>query len=318
MHRLSNAQRFGLSAVLMLAAVIWIFVSLRGRFDQVVAAFLSFRAHYVGISIIPVMGDIFMVSYVYFLILSGLGLSGLSRRAAMLPLLASKIIRYLPGKIWGIAYQVNITDCSIPINFTLRANIEHFLLVNINSIAVAAGVFTYYKKGAVTALPMYAAALFFVFLFLRVSLTQRAISLVIRLTSAYDASFRSSIRDKNKDLLILGLMQSAWLFYYLAFSMILPAHFGLGDIVIIATCYAVAGIICAFVPLMPNGLLIREGSFIGIAEMFGYDPVDMFAFSIVARIIFTLADVLCTIIGTTLIYINGGIKRDEGYSKVLG
>lgn len=300
MHRLSKLQRSTLSAFLLGSASIWIFISIRAEFSRISNSLASLRPSYVGISVVLVMMEILIVAYVYYLLLSRSGVSRPFAWRAVMPFVASRVVSYLPGKIWGIVYQASAVDRSIPTWRMVSVNIEQYLLVTLNSIAVAAGVFTYYHKGLAAGLIIFSATLSLIYTALKGSLLQRTVSILTGGISVRNELFQYENRKGEKDLLILGLLQVDWLFYIIACALILPVYFGSEDIVMIATCYSVAWIVSSLSSVTPGGLIVREASFIWLAGLFGYDPVIMFAFSIAARILFTISDVIGAVLSLVL------------------
>lgn len=296
MHRLSKFQRFTVSVILLLSAFIWIIVSLKDEYSRISASLVSLRPSYVGISAASVMIEALIISYIYYLLLSKTVVSLPSARRAVMSFIASRVVNYLPGKIWGIVYQAGAMGQSIPVRHMVRANIEQYLLVNLNSIAVVAGVFTYYREGIAAALITFAAALSIIYAALKASLSQRIMSIFMGKTEF----FQYENRNGENDLLILGLLQVDWFFYILACAMILPAYSSIEDVVMIAACYSVGWIISSLASVTPGGLIVREASFIWFAGLFGYDPVIMFTFSIVARGLFTLSDVIAAALSLAL------------------
>lgn len=293
MGSLSQTQRTLISITLMLLALIWISLTIRNSLDQLSTSFVSLKWSSIALSFVPAITMIFITAYIYFLILSR-SVPVPSAQSVMKPFIASQVVRYLPGKIWGVFYQAQASSRWIPTRYTLKANIEHYILVNLNSIAVFISVFIYYREGIITALGVFAVCLILVFLVLKRPLP-----------------FLHN-RGDSKDLLILGLLQAEWLFYFIACVFILPSDYDIKSAMIISTSYAMAWLVGALAILLPSGLFVREASFIWITGLFGFNPVDMLIFSIVARTLFTLADIVSAFLSKILLQTYDGVEMHEG------
>lgn len=279
----------------MLSAIGWIALTLWDSIGQLPTSLGALRLDHIAIAGIPAMLSVYITAHIYFLVLSGIVPQTLSFHSVALPFFAAQVVRYLPGKVWGIIYIAQATAGWIPSRYTVRANIVQFTLMTFNSIVVATSVYAYYRKGILPALVTYAVLLLIVYGISITDLLQRAASLILR---AHEYQRSNSNRVKN--LLLLTLLQAEWLVYLTACKLILPGHISFGDSVIIATIYAVAWLAGALAIILPGGLFVREGSFLWLSGLLGYNAADMFLFSIFARILFTLCDVVCAVIGLAL------------------
>jgi hypothetical protein len=281
----------------MIAAISWIALTLRDSIGQLPDSLGALRLVHIAIAVIPAIVSVFIAAYIYFLVLSGIVPINASFCSVALPFFAAQAVRYLPGRIWGIFYLAQATAEWIPARYAVRANIVHFALTTLNSIMVAISVYAYYCKGMMLALMTYTGLLLLVYLILKTDLLQRAAAIITR-----DHAWRSS--NISRSLLQLGLLQADWLFYVIACKLMLPGHFSSGDAVIITTIYAMAWLAGALAVILPGGLFVRESSFLWLSSLFGFNPADMFLFSIVTRILFTLSDVTCAAIGLGLMRAN--------------
>lgn len=297
MHSLSSTKRSLIAIILILSAAGWISFSLRDSTGYLKTSLQTLELQYLALSLIPAVLMVFITSYVYFLILAGFVPSIPPPRNVMVPFITSQVVRYLPGRLWGIVYQVQVRDNSVQTRSVVKANVVQFALFSLNSIAVAVSAYVYYDKGIVIGLITFAALMMLIFLVLRTSLLQRIASLMTRIA----ISEEQSRFVNNKDLLILGLLQLEWFLYFMACALILPGHVNFTDILIIASNYVVAWVVGIITTVLPSGLIVREASFIWLSSLFGFDPTDMFAFSIVARVIFTLADIVSATLGLALL-----------------
>lgn len=307
-----SINRTLISATLILTATIWIFLTIWHNIGQIISSFASLELGYVAVSFIPAIIAVFITAYVYFLILSKITTGLPPVQDVMTAFLTSQVVRYLPGKIWGVYYQMHALSGLTPMRHTLKAAIEHYLLVNLNSIAVALSVLTYYRKGVAAGVEVFIISVIVIFLILRISLLQRVSSEIGRLTATDNEPFAQNRNDARIEMRILGLLQAEWICYFMACIFILPGYFGVNNAIIIATSYAVAWLIGALAVVLPAGLFVREASFIWITGLFGFNPADMLIFGIVARTLFTLAEIISAALSMLLMRTDDGLEAHEG------
>lgn len=266
------------------------------------------------LSVFLLMVTATVVSYVYFLLLGRVVPGILPAMNVIAPYLTSQVVRYLPGKIWGIFYQVQAMSELVHTGDTVKANIEQYALSNMNSIAVAACLYMYYSLGVGTALTALAVAMAIMFLFIRSSLLHLTISTFLRTPSSINESFVVK-KCKRKDVLIFSLFQVEWIIYILACALILPENYYLNEIIIVSVIYAVAALIGGALFMIPSGIVVREASFIWLSSLFGFDVADMFTFSIVFRIVDMVAEIMCAFLCILFVGIKGSSVKSTGSFK---
>lgn len=302
MHGLSTTKRLLISIILVLSAVTWISFTLWGSMGHLKTSLQTLEIRYVALSIIPAVLMVFITAYAYFLILSSMVPLIPAARTVMMPFITSQVVRYLPGRIWGIFYQVQVRDNLIQSHSIVKANFVQFALFSLNSVAVAISAYVYYIKGMTAGLITFTALATLLFFVLRASSLQRMTRIAVH--------EQQPLGVNNRDLLILGLLQLEWLLYLMACALMLPGHVNFTDALIIASNYVVAWMVGIIATVLPSGLIVREASFIWLSSLFNFNPADMFAFSIVARVLFTLADIVSAALGVTLL--RAGRRVEKG------
>lgn len=270
------------SIILVLLSIIWLSFSLWESRESLFTSLSDINPILFMPSVIIAMAELLITSYIYFIMLSTASNTKISARHVMSSYLISQAVHYLPGRIWGHLYLVQATAGQIPVSRTIKANIWHFLLISVYSLAVSAVVLAYYLYGLGSSILILVATQVIIFLALRGLL----------------GSFRNS--RNGTCLTIIALLILDWIIYFFACDFILPGHLDMKGVVVIATCYAIALVIGTFAVMSPGGLFVREASFLGLTSLFGYDPAIMFAFSISARVVFTIAEMICASFGMGL------------------
>jgi uncharacterized membrane protein YbhN (UPF0104 family) len=294
--------------------MVWMFLLLRDSMDQLAVPIYLINPADLVLSVFLLMVTAIVVSYVYFLLLGRVVPGTLPAMDVIAPYLTSQVVRYLPGKIWGVFYQVQAMSKLVHTGDTVKANIEQYALSNMNSIAVAACLYMYYSVGIGTALTVLAVAMTIMFLFIRNSLLHRTISIFSRSPSSINESFVVK-KCKRENGLIFSLFQVEWIIYILACAMILPENYYLNEVIIVSVIYAVAALIGGAVFMIPSGIVVREASFIWLSSFFGFDVVDMFTFSIVFRIVDMVAETMCAFFCILFVGIKGSSVKSTGSLK---
>jgi hypothetical protein len=300
MNRLTHLQRTFISTTLVLSGLIFLVFSLRNSTDQLMTTIMLIKPGYLLLSLIITVITLIIFAYAYFLILSRTVPVGLSPLNVIIPWIFSQVVRYLPGKIWGIFYQVQATAKWIPARYTIKANIEQYALSQLNLIAVASGAYIYFYRGIISALAVFTSVLLIEFLVMRKHVVHRIMHIVPSLLSINKESFRVPESNK-KEVLILCLFQAEWVLHILVCAMILPKHFGAEEVIIVAISYTAAASIGALAFVIPSGLIIREASFIWLGGLLGFEPADMFVFSIALRLIIMSSEIICVMLGVILL-----------------
>jgi len=292
MSFLSRKNRVLISTTLTTSAMVWMFLLLRDSLDRLEVPIYLMNPADLVLSVFLLMVTAIIVSYVYFLLLGRVVPGTLPAMYVIAPYLTSQVVRYLPGKIWGVFYQVQAMSKLVHTGDTVKANIEQFALTNMNSIAVAACVYMYYGGMIGTALTVFAVAMTIMFLFIRSSFLRLTISIFSRSTSSIKESFVAK-KCKRKNALIFSLIQVEWIIYILACALLLPDNYYLNEVIIVSAIYAVATLIGGILLIIPSGIVVREASFIWLSSFLGFNVVDMFTFSIVFRIVDMVAETMC-------------------------
>ena len=300
MHSLSQKQRTLIAIILMLSAISWICIAMRDSVGQLGNAIHSFGPYPIAMSLIPIMAAIFITAYIYFLILSRIVPFSLSARNVVLSFIGSQVVRYLPGKVWSIFYQMQTISKPIPARHILIANFEHLMIINLNSIAVAATLFIYYYQGVAMTFLVVPFMLLLILFVLRLSIFERVFYVASNRLNIVKGPFEGDINMHEKKFSILALLQLEWIFYFMSCYLILPGHFSVEEVFIAASLYAVAWIVGALSIVIPGGLFVREASFLWLASLFISNTTELLAFSIIMRVVFTIAEVISAGLGMVI------------------
>lgn len=267
-----------ISTILVLVSIGWISFALWESRGELPAFLSTIEPTRFAIAVFMIAIEFVIISYVYFLVLCGASNAGVRTSQVMMRYLISQVVRYLPGRVWGHLYLIQTMADVIPIMDVVKANIRHFLLITIYSVSIAAAVLAYNFHAPGVAVMLFAVTQVLIFAALRGSL----------LGWDYCGDIGSGRIPK-----ILVFLFVDWFVYFLACTFILPESSGVRDTVNISTCYAIAWLAGSLAVVVPGGLFVREASFIWLGALLGYGLSEMLTFGIAARILFTVAEVVC-------------------------
>lgn len=196
--------------------------------------------------------------------------------------LIAQIIKYLPGKIWGIIYQIQKTsqetgrDAAITatfnhsaigilislISYSAASNSEHKVLILCTGIAIT---FFWIKRGGVI---------------------------------PYWNKLKKRNVDNNLDkpwriLFVCASTGIEWLFYLSTWVIIVKCtslNMQFCQVIALALIYSGSWIISGIASLTPGGIGIREVAFLATASTLGFESTEVVVASVIARLVFTLSE----------------------------
>lgn len=220
-------------------------------------------------------------------------LSGKSALAAeVLPAYCTaQVVRYLPGKIWGIVYQSGKLAKSVGQREVVAANAIQTVTTNLLGSAVIVSSLAAFHTGQ----PIFLVGILIGIVM--VEMLHRTPSIeawLLRL--AYKVGRRSSreipsippMHMRGTAILVLE-----WVAYFLMWHLIAAGSSGTGGAALFGIWYAAASLIAVLAIAVPGGLAVREAIFVGIASSMGAHAATLVALAAVARLVLTAGELLC-------------------------
>lgn len=182
-----------------------------------------------------------------------------------------QVARHLPGRFWGVLYQINETRSNMPALLLIKVNVDYtlfFLSFNLLA-AVTVTVFRLYHPAMALVLLLgglivITAALHFDWFHVLLSHVQRFFPKPVRQRiQAYLDSHDHSYSTSNIAKLLL-ISSSSWFFYLAAwacFPFIYPA-LKETDVFVLCATYTIAWAIGFVSMIVPAGLGVREAAFV--------------------------------------------------------
>ncbi len=217
------------------------------------------------------------------------------RLAAMAIYMQAQIVRYLPGKIWGVLYQAHAMKASHPPARVVAAN----LFQNFTTLWLAAGI-SVSVIGAhlggpawLLGIPATVAALEVLH---RSRLPGRLIGMAARVPGLRHLSAAIGWIPTSRRGLLTSLLSLEWVFFALGMGILFGALLSGREAIVATAWYAGASIISLAAVMVPAGVAVREAVFIGGDELVTAGAAQLTVLAVAARCVLLAAE-----IGTTVL-----------------
>ena len=234
----------------------------------------------------------------HLILLDRLGGGGL-HRAALAIYLQSQIVRYLPGKIWGLLYQSQRMATNHRPDVVVIANLWQMVITNILALGVVVSLLLGFHLS-----PVWLALLLLVVLGVEwihryptieswgLRVFRRVFPRLVPL-----AANRSLPPMRWKGT---ALLCAEWVFYFIAFAAFMHGKANWGEVFLIGAWYAGASLIALTAFVVPAGLAVREAIFVAVAAFGGADTASLVLIAALARIVFFSAELLAALLASLL------------------
>src|SRR5690606_35005346 len=201
----------------------------------------------------------------------------------------AQVVRYLPGKIWGVVYQSNRLSMQLHPSVVVAANTSQTLVTNL----LGAGIIVSVLGAAYTSsfwplagIPAFVAITEIVHRYPRMEawLLQVASRNLRRRTDL------PQIPPQRISGTLMLLLE--WVAYYFMWAAILGEGLPSFPTVTVATWYAAASLIAIFAVAVPAGIAVREALFVSLAAMTMSSSGELLGYAALMRAVLTAAEVM--------------------------
>lgn len=204
----------------------------------------------------------------------------------------SQLVRYLPGKVMGLVYEIERLSPQVPGHRVIAANIIQSLNTIGLTVGLVAVAFAWFYLGSpVLAASGLALTLAGLVLVHQSQFTERIILWGARRIpglSRTEGLPPTSARSSQWASLLLLL---EWAPFFAFWLLLLPLETAsIHDALLLGSCYAFASLAANFAVLAPSGLVLREAIFLWSGSQLGVAPSDLIVLGLVSRLLFTLGD----------------------------
>ena len=221
----------------------------------------------------------------------------------------AQIIRYIPGKVWGVIFQGEKLEKFLSRKIVWIVNIWQVLITNFNGLGVIAFFLLFYYFGFHPLIFVAFSTIIITYFIFSSNTIGWFISYLSKLKYIDLSSLPAVLgQSPSKAFVKILLLELEWVFYFLFWIWLLPMNTSISDSLILGSIYAGAALVGIIVFVVPSGWFVREASFIWVGLNLGYSEDILFIFGVLARLVMIAGDVLCALILSTI-----SISLDDEY-----
>lgn len=210
---------------------------------------------------------------------------------SLLPIyLQAQIVRYLPGRVWGVVYQAHrMADVHRP-GEVVVANLWQMAMTNLLAMGIVVStVLAFHYSCAWWLLLVIPVVLLLELLHRRPVVVAWVMTRLRRWLPGSLLSGEEALRPMRFRGVCLLLAE--WVMYLLAFSALLYGRVDLSDAMLIGTWYAGATLLSLAAFIVPGGIGVREAIFVAAPVLAVADTALLAVVAVLARVIFVAAEV---------------------------
>lgn len=214
--------------------------------------------------------------------------------------LQSQIVRYLPGKIWGLVYQSQQLKGQASGSIVILVNLFQLLNTNLLSVGVIFAVIVGQLYGI---LWLSLALIFFVLLTELLHCLPYYQMLVVKILTKFLKRFKQSLPGQSLRALPMRgtlILLLEWVCFFLVFYLLFHHSYTSSEVLLVAVWYASASLIAILAIVIPAGLVVREAIFIAGSSLLPVDNSAFVAVAAILRLVLLAAEFLAIPLGSCL------------------
>lgn len=210
----------------------------------------------------------------------------------------SRVVRYVPGKVWGIYFQSERLASEVSRKSVWIANLVQLIYSNASTVLVALGALVALRIGEPWSLAALVALTAVAIWGLQIRLPFKTANAIGRMLGKPVATMPADAQPRTFRVALLISLD--WLGYF-AFWMAMASPFmTVSEAALLAIAYAAASLVGILAFVLPSGLIVREATFVYLAVGLGFDATEATVLSIVARVFLTLGDLIVPLLFTVV------------------
>lgn len=214
--------------------------------------------------------------------------------------LVAQLVKYLPGRIWGFIYQVQMLSNNTPTGKVISATMNHIVLTTILTIALLLYAVEFPYSGI-------SLVVFFILasLYVRHGGATSFLSLFLRRHTASNSP--TTWRVTFSVMLFLAI---EWVAYFSVWALLVDSierDYEFLGILRVGALYSGAWLIGSLLTIFPNGIAVREGTYVAIGVGLGFPDEYLVTTGVLARLAFTSGELLT---GMVAYYILRSVNND--------
>lgn len=261
-----------LSWALVLAGVAWMAAAVLREWPAVAAQLTRQSLAWIALSLALGALAVAHEGVAYSVLLRVYAAGRVNAAAAFRLFATAQMVRHVPGRFWGVVYQVGEVRAQLPPAATVRVNLDLTALVLGYGVLVPLSVLLWRQAGGAWGAAALASGVVALALLLRFD----GISALLRLAERLPGRAGRAAREARPPapyagrtiLLLSGIFLLHWLLYLLAWQAIGRSFGGLAgqDMLLLCAAYSLAWVVGFVSMVTPAGLGVREAAFVILAS----------------------------------------------------
>lgn len=260
------------SRLIIVAGIIWVSLVLVQEWHSIREQFHVRSSLWLGLSVVGGVVALLTTSPIFQHLLGFYGNQVVSLKYAARLLFVGQVLRHIPGRVWGILYQINETSHEFCPMGMVRANIDFMILSMTFHLLTSVMLYVFFLKDLSYSLGLAAVGMTLMTLFLRNNWIGIIFSYLARyLPTRVATPMKKVERGKRMPwnrvssiLFLFSLFSSLYLFVWYAFSKTFPGLEQM-NIWLLCAAYSLAWVIGYISIVTPGGLGVREAVFLTLA-----------------------------------------------------
>lgn len=289
-HPMQRTQQLA-SVLLLVLATAYLGWMLHGQWDSATAALHLVKMHWLAAALLPAMAMYLAKSYYHAMILRQLAPPLSDRLGAMRAYCEAQVVRYLPGKVWGLVFQGARMSRAVNLSTVLAGNLIQTLYTTGGTVGLCAIATLVLLTGQPLWWGLLLPGLAVFALLHRAAVLERwSLALLNRLPiEQAQVMVASTDRNTFQTIRLLGL---DWLLFWAAWALFTTGLMPPAEAVMLSLCYCAAAVVASLAVVTPAGLVVREALFVIIGQRAGYSVEQLLLLGVLARVLFMLAELL--------------------------
>lgn len=287
------------SGALIIVATVYVIALMVSQWQSMVeaAARFSLTAFIVAVTLLVVMGALKAVYHI-FALRRLVDDNSLHQTDIALTYAVSQIVRYVPGKVFGIVYEANELASKVTPDRVVLANVVQMLHTSVLSVAVFIAVAAWVLSGSSAfALGLLGLGAALLWLSHRAYAAERLGVSLSRFLPAVQKLRSNGWGSRHFALTCSALLLLEWLPYYGYWSVLLPPGSDwVSEAILFGSCYAAAAMVANLAVVMPSGLIIREALFVWLGTQLSMDAAHLLFLAAVSRSLLVVADLALVLV----------------------
>lgn len=215
-------------------------------------------------------------------------------RGVMLAYAQAQLVRYLPGKIWGLVHQANHLSAHYRASEIVMGNTLQMIATNLLAVGVTFSILGTALLESAWPLLGLPASIIALELLHRYPLLDRFLLRIAQRVARAPAAERM-LDVAGVKWLGTALLTAEWLAYYGMWLLLSNGMLSVPQALVLGTWYAAASLVSILAIAVPAGLVVREAIFVSMAGIGHFPQSMLLMLAALLRVITVAGDVLCAV-----------------------